>query len=58
VRGRCPALAKARIAVSTGIVAAKERILTMVRRIVSDEAVLMIDGSNNAMNQKEAMMRC
>jgi hypothetical protein len=53
----CPALAKARMAVSTGMVAAKERILRMVRRLFIDEAVLMMGDSNEAMNQKEAIIR-
>jgi hypothetical protein len=53
----CPALAKARMAVSTGMVAAKERILRMVRRLFVDEAVLMMGDSNEAMNQKEAIIR-
>jgi hypothetical protein len=54
----CPALAKARMAVSTGMVAAKERILRMVKRLFGDESVLMMNDSNEAMNQKEAIMRC
>ena len=56
MRGNSEALARARMLASTGRVEAKEGIVNDGKgKYLAMNLILMMDGSNEAMNQKEAI---